>query len=52
MFAAVYLKVTPFDELALIRDGNAAATLSFGGALIGFPDARVQHRAQFRSAKS
>ncbi|ONU40869.1 DUF350 domain-containing protein [Burkholderia cenocepacia] len=34
--AAVYLKVTPFDELALIRDGNAAATLSFGGALIGF----------------
>ncbi|WP_321874771.1 DUF350 domain-containing protein [Burkholderia cenocepacia] len=36
VFAAVYLKVTPFDELALIRDGNTAATLSFGGALIGF----------------
>ncbi|AYZ62668.1 DUF350 domain-containing protein [Burkholderia multivorans] len=35
-FAAVYLKVTPFDELALIRDGNVAATLSFGGALVGF----------------
>jgi len=36
VFAAVYLKVTPFDELALIRAGNPAATLSFGGALIGF----------------
>lgn len=36
VFAAVYLKVTPFDELALIRDGNVAAMLSFGGALIGF----------------
>ncbi|MGU7772950.1 DUF350 domain-containing protein [Burkholderia sp. MR1-5-21] len=35
-FAAVYLKVTPFDELALIRDGNVAALLSFAGALIGF----------------
>ncbi|PRX22441.1 putative membrane protein [Paraburkholderia sp. BL18I3N2] len=35
-FAAVYLKVTPFDELALIRDGNVAALLSFAGALVGF----------------
>ncbi|MFM0592001.1 MULTISPECIES: DUF350 domain-containing protein [Paraburkholderia] len=35
-FAAVYLKVTPFDELALIREGNVAALLSFAGALIGF----------------
>ncbi|KVN36652.1 hypothetical protein WJ63_34295 [Burkholderia pyrrocinia] len=35
-FAAVYLKATPFDELALIRDGNVAAMLSFGGALVGF----------------
>ncbi|BCQ57225.1 hypothetical protein WJ59_24150 [Burkholderia gladioli] len=36
VFAAVYLKATPFDELALIREGNVAATLSFGGALLGF----------------
>ncbi|RAS20831.1 DUF350 domain-containing protein [Paraburkholderia bryophila] len=35
-FAAVYLKVTPFDELALIREGNVAALLSFAGALVGF----------------
>jgi putative membrane protein len=35
-FAGVYLKVTPFDELALIRAGNSAAVLSLGGALLGF----------------
>jgi putative membrane protein len=35
-FAGVYLKVTPFDEIALIRDGNVAAVLSFAGAVLGF----------------
>ena len=35
-FAFVYLHVTPFDEIALIRRGNVAAALSFAGALIGF----------------
>ncbi|MDR5745582.1 DUF350 domain-containing protein [Caballeronia sp. LZ029] len=35
-FAGVYIKVTPFDELALIRGGNVAAVLSLGGALLGF----------------
>ncbi len=33
---AVYMKVTPHDELALIRAGNAAAALAFGGSMIGF----------------
>ena len=36
VFAMLYSKVTPFDELALIRDGCTAAALSFGGALLGF----------------
>ena len=36
VFAVLYIKVTPFDELALIRDGCTAAALSFGGALVGF----------------
>ena len=35
-FAFVYLKVTPMNELALIRQGYVAPALSFGGALIGF----------------
>jgi putative membrane protein len=36
VFAAVYLKLTPFAEIALIREGNIAALLSFSGAMFGF----------------
>ncbi|SMC26462.1 putative membrane protein [Andreprevotia lacus DSM 23236] len=36
VFAVVYCKVTPIDELGLIRQGKVAAALSFGGALLGF----------------
>ena len=36
IFFAIYTKLTPFDELAMIRARNAAASLSLGGALIGF----------------
>jgi putative membrane protein len=35
-FVFIYTFVTPFDELRLIRGGNIAATLSLGGAVIGF----------------
>ncbi len=36
VFFAIYTKVTPFDEVALIHAGKGAAALSLGGALIGF----------------
>jgi len=36
LFATIYLRVAPHHELALIREGNVAAALSLGGALIGF----------------
>lgn len=36
IFFVIYTKVTPFDELALIHAGKGAASLSLGGALIGF----------------
>jgi putative membrane protein len=36
IFFAVYTKITPFDEIALIRQGNMAAAFSLGGAVIGF----------------
>lgn len=32
---AVYLQITPYRELALIREGNRAAAFSFGGTAIG-----------------
>lgn len=35
IFSYLYLLVTPYRELALIRQGNSAAALSFAGALFG-----------------
>jgi len=35
-FAAVYLRMTMHDEIALIRAGNLSAVIAFGGNLIGF----------------
>lgn len=35
-FVAVYVRVTPYNEIALIREGNAAAAVSLSGALLGF----------------
>ena len=36
LFIAVYVAVTPYKELKLIREGNAAAAISLGGAVVGF----------------
>lgn len=36
VFFVAYTRMTPFDEVLLIRQGNQAAALSLGGALIGF----------------
>jgi putative membrane protein len=36
MFFKIYTWLTPFDEVLLIRQGNLAAMLSLGGALLGF----------------
>ena len=35
-FLALYVLVTPYSELSLIREGNTAAAVSLGGALLGF----------------
>jgi putative membrane protein len=32
---AVYLRLTPYHELDLVRGGNVAAAITLGGALIG-----------------
>lgn len=36
VFLALYVFVTPYSELALIREGNIAAAVSLGGAAIGY----------------
>jgi len=35
-FMAIYLYVTPYDEIELIRGNNAAAAVSLSGAVLGF----------------
>jgi len=35
-FFAIYTKITPFNEIALIRQGNMAAAVSLLGAGVGF----------------
>jgi putative membrane protein len=35
-FLLVYVNVTPYEEIALIRAGNVAAATSLSGALFGF----------------
>ena len=31
----IYIKVTPYDDIGLIRDGNIAAAVSLAGAVLG-----------------
>ena len=35
-FFIIYTRVTPYNEVLLVRQGNQAAALSLGGALLGF----------------
>jgi len=46
LFVAIYIRVTPYREIALIREGNMAASFSLSGSLLGFIvplAAAVQH---------
>ena len=36
VFLLIYIAVTPYNELALIRKGNSAAAISLGGSMIGY----------------
>ncbi len=45
-FIVVYIRVTPWSEFALVREGNMAAAFSLTGAVLGFVaplSAVVQH---------
>ena len=46
VFLALYVRVTPYNELTLIRQGNEAAAVSLGGAVIGFAAYRGGGRRQ------
>lgn len=36
LFISIYVRVTPFAEFKLIREGNIPAAISLGGAILGF----------------
>jgi putative membrane protein len=36
VFSAIYIRITPYREFALIREGNMAAAFSFSGTYLGF----------------
>jgi putative membrane protein len=36
IFFVIYTWMTPYDEVLLIRQGNMAAALTLGGAIVGF----------------
>ena len=36
VFIALYVRVTPYREFELIREGNAAASFSLSGSILGF----------------
>jgi putative membrane protein len=36
VFVALYIRVTPYREMQLIREGNMAASFSLSGAILGF----------------
>jgi putative membrane protein len=36
VFVTLYIRVTPYREIALIREGNMAAAFSLSGSLLGF----------------
>ena len=36
VFVTIYIAITPYRELALIREGNIAASASLSGAVLGF----------------
>ena len=36
VFLFIYIRITPYREMALIRAGNVAAAISLSGAMIGF----------------
>lgn len=36
VFVSIYIRITPFAEFTLMREGNIGAAFSLGGAILGF----------------
>ena len=49
VFVAIYVTVTPHHEFRLIRQGNTAAAISVGGAILGYTLALAKAVSQSQS---
>jgi len=49
VFVAIYVTVTPHREFRLIREGNTAAAISLGGAILGYTIPLAKSVAQSHS---
>jgi putative membrane protein len=49
VFVAIYVAVTPHREFRLIRQGNTAAAISLGGAILGYTIPLAKSVAQSES---
>lgn len=36
LFIAIYVRITPYKEISLIREGNSAAAISLSGSVLGY----------------
>jgi putative membrane protein len=46
LFLFIYVNITPYPEIQLIREGNVAAAISLSGATLGFAIPLAQSAAQ------
>ena len=46
LFLLIYVNITPYREIELIRNGNTAAAISLSGATLGFAIPLAQSAAQ------
>lgn len=46
LFLFIYVRITPYPEIQLIREGNSAAAISLSGATLGFAIPLAQSAAQ------
>lgn len=46
VFLFIYIRITPYREIQLIREGNTAAAVSLSGATLGFAIPLAQSAAQ------
>jgi putative membrane protein len=43
LFVTIYIRITPYKEITLIRSGNMAAAASLSGSMLGYSIALISN---------